>query len=440
MDAEDFIIVRKKIKSLSIKDFDNLVSTARRRVEDLSSSVDDLLMGTTLGEKLVSNSSDSVVMVEDIGLEKTSLTEKQANEASRDPEVEVLRDMPVALVEPKSTAGTKIDTVGSAWGIEEVLGENPTLANGSDIKVAVLDTGILTTHPAFEGIDFVSFDGSNIGTCNVRNFTRDEEEDRNGHGTHCAGTIFGRNVNGKRIGVAPGVTDIMIGKVLDNDGRGSAYSVLEALKWVHSKKTNIVSMSLGFDFPLLQERLAERGNPQKLATSKALKAYRDNLNLFRTTCEMLAQETGAVDGTLMIAASGNESMRDEDPDYVIDVSVPAASSPHIVSVGAIQKKDDEYDIAPFSNINPRVCAPGVDILSASLDGGIRLDSGTSMACPHVAGIAALWWQYVQEEIGEAKASTVKARLEGNASLKKLSRNLSFADRGMGCVIAPQQDD
>ncbi len=65
-------------------------------------------------------------------------------------------------------------------------------------------------------------------------------------------------------------------------------------------------------------------------------------------------------------------MRDEDPNFVIDVSVPAASSSQIVSVGATKQDGNYLGIAPFSNINPTVCAPGVEILSTSLHGVNRI--------------------------------------------------------------------
>ena len=82
---------------------------------------------------------------------------------------------------------------------------------GEGVTVAVLDTGIDSKHPAFAGVDIVEKD-----------FTGTGNGDRQGHGTHCAGTIFGRDVDGKRIGVARGVKRALIGKVLGDEGGGDS--------------------------------------------------------------------------------------------------------------------------------------------------------------------------------------------------------------------------
>src|SRR5690606_41473924 len=87
------------------------------------------------------------------------------------------------------------------WGVK-AMGAYTSPFDGSGIVVAVLDTGIDPTHPAFAGVNLTR-----------RNFTTAGDDDTHGHGTHCAGTIFGRAVNGTRIGVAPGVTEAVIGKV-----------------------------------------------------------------------------------------------------------------------------------------------------------------------------------------------------------------------------------
>ena len=394
---------------------------------------------------VLAGSSSTDEPLEELEISSTTLTEREAAEASEDPDQVAIRDMPVTLIAPttQNTDGGDGGDGGDGddggadalpqpnanviWGVQEVLGDAPTNHDGSDVKVAVLDTGINPDHPAFAGINITQ-----------KNFTEEEDDnDRNGHGTHCAGTVFGRDVDGLRFGVAQGVSNVLIGKVLDQHGDGSAGSVLEALEWARNAGADIISMSLGFDYPGLQRRLQDAGNPPELATSKALKAYRDNLDLFRTLIEYLAQETGDRDGSLIVSASGNESKRDVNPDFVIDVSVPAAASQHVVSVGATKLGDGAMDIAPFSNINPVLCAPGVDILSASHKGGLRLDSGTSMACPHVAGVAALWWQWTKENIGIARASIVRSNLVARASLENLDGDLGLVDRGSGCVLAPQ---
>lgn len=396
-----------------------------------------LSRGTKGIEKLVAKASKKP-LEEILSLDRASLSERQAADARRDPNNLLAINMPLCLIEPVSISRDKSghskkasqSTTKDAWGIREVLGSHAADLSGEGVTVAVLDTGIQREHAAFAGM--------NISPRNFTSADQEDVEDKLGHGTHCAGTIFGRDVGGKRIGVARGVTDVLVGKVLDDDGRGNASAVLEALKWAQSEGANVISMSLGFDFPALQQRLVDRGNPPLLATSKALKAYRENIALFRTLIDFLMVETADRRGMVIVAASGNESRRDENPDFEIDVSVPAAASPNIVSVGAATFSPAGLSIAPFSNINPKLCAPGVDILSAALDGRLRLDSGTSMACPHVAGIAALWWEWAEVNIGRATGETVRAKLIAECNRDRFVPGLTIVDRGAGMVRAPQK--
>jgi subtilisin family serine protease len=368
---------------------------------------------------------------------------KEAADARRDPRKLVARSIPVTVIQPLSAEEAGVSVTGdpvatarsakASWGIPAVLGEHPRDLTGAGVKVAVLDTGIDADHPAFTEIRHSIAE-------NRHNFTDGSDEDTDGHGTHCAGTIFGRDVDGVRIGVARGVTDILIGKVIGDDGVGSTKSILDALKWAHSAGANIISMSLGFDFPKMQKRLMEQGNPPELATSMALKAYRDNLRQFETLAELLIQETDQHPGTVLVAAAGNESRRHLNPDFVIDVSIPAAAALDMISVGAIMRSDIEgrLNVAPFSNINPRVSAPGVEIVSAKKGGGLNALNGTSMACPHVAGIAALWWEWISgRNQGQVKAADVRAQLRATARDASFIPNVTLADRGAGIVLCPQ---
>ncbi|MDQ3644958.1 MAG: S8 family serine peptidase, partial [Actinomycetota bacterium] len=125
-------------------------------------------------------------------------------ELLRDPEVlAIAPEMPIRLIEPVAEEAALGDEV---WGIAAV-GADKSPFTGAENVVAVLDTGIDSSHPAFEGVTLVEEDFSGSGIC-----------DRQGHGTHCAGTIFGRDVEGTRIGVARGVSRALIGKVLDDGG------------------------------------------------------------------------------------------------------------------------------------------------------------------------------------------------------------------------------
>ena len=260
--------------------------------------------------------------------------------------------------------------------------------------------------------------------------------DTNGHGTHVAGTIFGRNVDGKRIGVAPGVKKALIGKVLSPSG-GATEAIYNAIEWAHRRRADVISMSLGIDFPGLVTRLIQSGFPEDIAASRALEAYRSNIRLFDRLAESIKSRVATGRGALLVAASGNESRRNQDLRYTVAVAPPAAAD-GFVSVGAVQQTgnaDAPFAVASFSNTGCLVAAPGSSILSARVGGGLVNKSGTSMATPHVAGAAALWTQklFPDGERPKGWALDVQRKLEANAvSYSGLFRS----DIGLGIVRAP----
>ncbi len=323
--------------------------------------------------------------------------------------------MPLTLIHPvESAAEPTADDV--TWGVRAV-GADTSPFDGSGVTVAVLDTGIDADHPAFAGVELVE-----------RDFTGEGNGDDEGHGTHCAGTIFGRDVDGVRIGVAPGIERALIGKVLGAQG-GSTASILEAITWALAEGAQVISMSLGIDFPGMVERLRDRGLPGEAATSLGLAAYRDNVSVFGDLAD-LAESAGPFGrGALLIAAAGNESRRD---DFVID-KAPPSTARGVVAVGAVGAADDGFVVAPFSNTNPDLSGPGVNITSARAGGGLVGMSGTSMATPHVAGVAALWAQKLRDQ----GALTV-GLLQSNLVARTLPLPLGFVDVGSGLVHAPQE--
>ena len=327
--------------------------------------------------------------------------------------------MPTKLIVPLPAAGAE----PVAWGIAAV-GADRSGRTGAGVTVAVLDTGIERDHPAFHGIDLVERDFSGTGS-----------GDRQGHGTHCAGTIFGRDVGGARIGVARGVTRALVGKVLGDDGFGSSEMVFEALRWAMDEGADVVSMSLGFDFPGMVAQQVADGWPANLATSNALEAYRGNLRMFDALMAVLRANKAFGASPLVVAASGNESRRDLDGTYRIAASLPAAAE-GVVSVAAVNRSGAGYAVADFSNSLALVCAPGVDIRSAWPGGALATLSGTSMACPHVAGVAALWWEALRAEGTTPGASNVSARIVATARRDVFGAAPDEADVGQGLVTAP----
>lgn len=171
--------------------------------------------------------------------------------------------------------------------------------------------------------------------------------DGHGHGTHVAGTIAAvRNSRGV-VGVAP-KAKIYAVKVMSSGGTGERSAVISGIEWAIENKMNVINMSLGSAEPTE-------------AQHKALKAAYD-------------------EGIIIVASAGNRG-----PDGVM--SYPARF-PETIAVAAL---DLNENVASFSSRGEEVdvIAPGVRIYSTTKDGGYGYKFGTSMACPHVSGIAAL---------------------------------------------------
>ncbi len=275
------------------------------------------------------------------------------------------------------------------WGVVRIgapsvwLGtpDGPPPNMGESIKVGIIDTGIDYTHPDLAenyvlGYDFVNKDWDPL--------------DDNGHGTHVAGIIAavddgpnwgGANTDGVSVvGVAPRI-ELYIAKSLDREGVGHMSDIVAALDVAADYDVDIVNMSLGSPF-----------------VSRTL----------RRACD-----TAYRSGVLLVAAAGNEGLSWLD--------VPARYS-SVIAVGATDEADRR---ASFSNYASKLelCAPGVGVLSVMPDHPVRLNespygyhqlydylSGTSMACPHVTGAAALVWA----AHGEWSHAQVRSQLTATA--------------------------
>jgi subtilisin family serine protease len=363
-----------------------------------------------------------------------SFDEREAADVARDPDLAVSPSIPVSLVRPVDTESDAAERLvqeakerGGSWGVLEVAPEADKKA-GSNMVVAVLDTGIEQDHPAFRGV-----------TLETRNFSRSPHDgDIYGHGTHCAATIFGRDVDGVRIGVARGVRRALIGKVLDDKGCGDTTAIAQAIQWAHQHGAQIISLSLGLDFASVMEfHENERGKAREEAFSIALSSFRDTVRVFDALVHSLNTLTVLQRrGLILVAASGNESARKAEKPYVVDVSLPAAAL-GVLSTGAVARGPNGYEIADFSNANPQLCAPGVDIVSAKLGGDLSPGSGTSMATPHIAGLAALWWERTLRENPNADGELVRRKLLDSCRTDGFAPGVRIADRGAGLARAPR---
>jgi subtilisin family serine protease len=349
------------------------------------------------------------------------LNDAAVPELARDPRTKAFTPvMPTRLIQPLASQAS---AVGDNWGIAAV-GADLSPFTGAGVTVAVLDTGIDKTHPAFAGMELLEHDFSGHG-----------EGDQQGHGTHCAGTIFGRDC-GFRIGVARGVQRALIGKVLGNDGSGQSDWIFDAVTWAMRNGADVISMSLGFDFPGMVAEMVRDNWPADLATSTALEAYRGNLRMLDAIMGTLKAQSAFGVSPLVVAAAGNESRRGVNAEYKIAASLPAAAD-DVVSVAAVSRYGERYAIADFSNSLALMSAPGVDITSAWPGGGLNSISGTSMACPHVAGVAALWWESMKQARTRPNAKNVTARLLATARMDVFEAVIHEDDVGQGLVTAPR---
>ncbi|WP_162467349.1 S8 family serine peptidase [Streptomyces cavernae] len=290
---------------------------------------------------------------------------------------------------------------------------------GKGVKVAVLDTGIDTTHPDLS--DAIA--GS-------RDFTEGDTDgvvDGSGHGTHVASTITGSGAasDGKYKGVAPDA-QLLVGKVLDDGGMGFDSEIIAGMEWAADQKADVINMSLGGE-------ATDGTDPLSLAVNA------------------LTESSGA----LFVVAAGNEGMRKT-------VSAPAAADAAL-AVGAVDRDDR---VAAFSSqgprkrdhaVKPEITAPGVGIVAARAAGTSKGKpvgeqytalSGTSMAGPHVAGAAAILAQqhpdWKPEQLKAALVSTSEPGADGNVfqqgtgrvDVAKAVRQSAHASPGTASMVLP----
>merc|ERR1719223_400858 len=245
--------------------------------------------------------------------------------------------------QPEAGAGRKLSEE-KPYGIAMVKADDGVFANPTDRKkVCVVDTGYDLGHEDLPDADGFSPYGVN----------EKWDVDGHGHGTHCAGTIGAIGDNGKGVvGVQrdPGDDFFFIGKGLTNAGSGSSSSVMKAVEECVNAGANIISMSLGG-------------------------------GSFSSTFDQQYTQHYEEDNVLIIAAAGNGGNS--------ALSYPA-SYKSVMSVAAV---DSNKNRAGFSQYNDQVeiAAPGVAVKSTTPGDNYSTFSGTSMACPHVAGVAAIVW-------------------------------------------------
>ena len=279
-----------------------------------------------------------------------------------DPDVAYVEEDGVAEATKGGKPSTSTPVETTPWGITRVGGA-PSPTAGAGVDVAIVDTGIDLDHPDL---------AANLGTSvSIVGYTASADDD-NGHGTHVAGTVAAVDNTIGVVGVAPGATVHAV-KVLDRRGSGYWTDVAAGIDWCAENGIEIVNMSLG--------------------ASSAPSAV-------ETAC--VAAKAA---GLLLIASAGNSG---DGNLATSEIGVPGAYA-SVVSVGAT---DSDDDLAYWSSTNSdvEVSAPGVSVLSTYRGGGTKTLSGTSMASPHVAGVAALYWSAA----AAPKNDSVRATLTSTA--------------------------
>jgi uncharacterized protein (TIGR03437 family) len=292
------------------------------------------------------------------------LSEKEALALAADPRVQYVEEDQVVTIDATQT--------GATWGLDRIdqrdLPLNSTYVynfTASGVKAYIIDTGILTTHSQFGGRAIHGRDTVNNDA---------DATDCNGHGTHVAGTV-----GGSTYGVAKNVTLVAV-RVLDCAGSGTNAGVIAGIDWAtadhQAGQPAVANMSLG-------------GGASQ-ATDDAV-------------------QRAITDGIVMAVAAGNENQN--------ACNVSPARAPNAITVGSTTSTDAR---SSFSNWGTclDIFAPGSSITSAWYTSTTATNtiSGTSMATPHVAGVAALYLS----QFGNASPQTVRDALVSNSTLNKVT--------------------
>jgi subtilisin family serine protease len=249
----------------------------------------------------------------------------------------------VERIEPEIAISTSTTQSSPPWGLDRIDqvalpldGRYTAPSAAAGVRAYVVDSGITASHPDFGGRVLSGFSAINDGRSTA---------DCNGHGTHVASIIAG-----KTHGVAKGVSLIPV-RVTDCNGFGTSTGLISALEWIIDRHVSgqpaVINISLA----------GPNSNAMDAAVNAAIAA-----------------------GITVVVAAGNDG-RDA-------CTLSPARVPKALTVGSANRSDARATSSNFGSCLD-LFAPGTSIPGASVNGGVTLASGTSVAAPHVAGIAAL---------------------------------------------------
>jgi subtilisin len=335
-----------------------------------------------------------MITYENLGLVIGTVDRKSLEQLRRSPVVQKVVAPPViSLIRPTTRRDTEFPAHEVTWGIEK-LGVRDLWDQGftgKGVVVGHLDTGVDASHPGLQGAvaAFAEFDFTGVQKPDAK------PSDSGEHGTHTAGTIAGRAVKGRSFGIAPGAT-LASAKVIE--GGQVVRRILGGMNWIVGTGARILNMSLGF------------------------RGYDEG---FLAVIRILRER-----GVLPVVAIGNEGF---------GTSRSPGNYPEVLSVGASDENDNVTGTSSSERFNrkasplvPDLVAPGSKVLSCIPGAGYALMSGTSMATPHVAGLAALLMDAVPGTTIDQVEGSILASCRRPASVSEArgNRGLPSAPRAL----------